>query len=293
MSESTQHKIDRIRKPRVHITYDVHIGDAIQKKEIPYVIGILADLSGNPKNPLPIISKRQFINIDKDNINDVLKASNARLNFTVSNKINLSENVLNIELTFKNMKDFEPLSIINQIPTIKEIHTSKINLLDLLAKMENNAILRDITKLLAEDPVFRNQFKDFISLKKKEIINDSYSHETLIEDEASIEQLLKNKIKEIEQNIISNDDSANNTLQEETLADQFSSINNITSNNKTGTSNPPKTSDNSQNNNSIVQNSTSDNNNQKTQKIEDNVIKESDETITKQPTNVNDSKVDK
>lgn len=245
MSESTQHKIDRIRKPRVHITYDVHIGDAIQKKEIPYIIGILADLSGNPKNPLPIVSKRSFVNIDRDNLNDVLKASNARLEFSVPNKIDQSSDSLHIELNFKNMKDFEPLSIIKQVPEIKTIHTSKVNLLDLLAKMENNAILRDIIKLLAEDPDFRGKFKEFIASKKKEISGGSSSGDTAVEYEASIEQLLKDKIKEVEKDILSNKEPVNDGIQGGTLGEQFAGISNTE--NKTSTTSTTNPSDNQQN----------------------------------------------
>ncbi len=72
MSESTQHKLDRIRPPRVQITYDVEIGDAIEMKELPFVAGIMADLSGKPEGPLPKVKDRKFVEIDRDNFNDVL-----------------------------------------------------------------------------------------------------------------------------------------------------------------------------------------------------------------------------
>ena len=68
--ESTQHKLDRVRPPRVHITYDVEIGDAIEMKELPFVVGVLADLSGKPDEPLPRLRDRKFVEIDRDNFND-------------------------------------------------------------------------------------------------------------------------------------------------------------------------------------------------------------------------------
>ena len=233
MSESTQHKLDRVRKPRVHITYDVHIGDAVQKKEIPYIIGILADLSGMPKNELPLIAKRNFINIDRDNINDVLKASNARLNFNVKNKINPQNENLNVELNFKTMSDFDPLSIVQQTPELNKVFAQKIKLMDLLAKMENNAILRDIIKLLAEDTDFRNQFRDYLASRKRAdgIDQISTADEQLTEDE-SIERIIKAKIKAAEEKILSGSslDNTNN------LANQFPNINHSSSDTTTQTS---------------------------------------------------------
>ena len=85
--ESTQHKLDRVRPPRVHITYDVEIGDAIEMKEIPFVVGILADLSGKPEEPLPRVKDRKFVEIDRDNFNAVLKGMKPRLAFRVDNKL--------------------------------------------------------------------------------------------------------------------------------------------------------------------------------------------------------------
>lgn len=238
MSESTQHKLDRVRKPRVHITYDVHIGDAVQKKEIPYIIGILADLSGMPKNELPLIAKRNFINIDRDNINDVLKASNARLNFNVKNKINPQDENLNVELNFKTMSDFDPLSIVQQTTELNKIFSQKTKLMDLLAKMENNAILRDIIKLLAEDTDFRNQFRDYLASRKKADGLDQISttDEQLAEDK-SIEKIIKAKIKAAEEKILSGSSLGNTN----NFANQFPNIN--LSSSDTATHTPPNGND--------------------------------------------------
>jgi type VI secretion system protein ImpB len=149
MAESTQHKLDRVRPPRVQITYDVEIGNAIEKKELPFIVGILADLSGKPVEALPPVKDRKFVEIDRDNFNDVLAAIGPRLAFRVPNKlVKDSKDQLNIELTFKNMDDFGPVEIINQIPALKKLFDGRQRLRDLLTKLDGNdnldALLKDV-----------------------------------------------------------------------------------------------------------------------------------------------------
>src|SRR5919198_4991638 len=104
--ESIQKKIGRVRPPRVHITYDVEIGGAIQLKEIPFVVGVLADLSGKPDEPLPPLKDRKFVEIDRDNFNSVLKGMKPRLAFRVDNKLGDSDTKLGVELRFNDLDDF-------------------------------------------------------------------------------------------------------------------------------------------------------------------------------------------
>jgi type VI secretion system protein ImpB len=149
MAESTQHKLDRVRPPRVQITYEVEIGTAIEKKELPFIVGILADLSGKPVEALPPVKDRKFVEIDRDNFNDVLAAIEPRLAFRVPNKlVKDSKDQLNIELTFKNMEDFGPVEIINQIPALKKLFDGRQRLRDLLTKLDGNdnldALLKDV-----------------------------------------------------------------------------------------------------------------------------------------------------
>src|SRR5215469_9056727 len=115
MPESTQHRLDRIRPPRVQMTYDVEIGGAIQKKELPLVVGILADLSGKPDTPLPKLKDRKFVAIDRDNFNDILKATAPRLALRVDNKLANDGTKLNVELRFHDIEDFNPLSVVKQV----------------------------------------------------------------------------------------------------------------------------------------------------------------------------------
>src|SRR3954469_19766494 len=103
MPESTQKKLSRIRPPRVQITYDVEIGAAIQMKELPFVAGILADLSGNPAEALPPLKDRKFVEIDRDNFTQVLAAAAPRVAVRVPNKLAKDDSMLNVELQFKSM----------------------------------------------------------------------------------------------------------------------------------------------------------------------------------------------
>ncbi|HWI27267.1 MAG TPA: type VI secretion system contractile sheath small subunit [Stellaceae bacterium] len=149
MAESTQHKLDRVRPPRVQITYDVEIGNAIEKKELPFIVGVLADLSGKPAEALPPVKDRKFVEIDRDNFNDVLAAISPRLAFRVPNKlVKDSPDQLNVELTFKNMDDFGPVEIIKQVPALKKLYEGRQRLRDLLTKLDGNdnldALLKDV-----------------------------------------------------------------------------------------------------------------------------------------------------
>ncbi|HXZ00139.1 MAG TPA: type VI secretion system contractile sheath small subunit [Stellaceae bacterium] len=149
MAESTQHKLDRVRPPRVQITYDVEIGGAIEKKELPFIVGILADLSGKPAEALPPVKDRKFVEIDRDNFNDVLAAISPRLAFRVPNKlVKDSTDQLNVELVFKNMDEFGPVEIIRQVPALKKLYEGRQRLRDLLTKLDGNdgldALLKDV-----------------------------------------------------------------------------------------------------------------------------------------------------
>jgi len=137
-SESLQHKLDRVRRPRVQITYDVETNGAMQKVEIPFVVGVMADLSGQPKDPLPVMKDRKFANIDRDNFNDVMAKSAPRLAFRVQNKLTDENTQLPVELSFKSMDDFDPTKVAQQIGPLKELLEMRHRLTQLLSKMEGN-----------------------------------------------------------------------------------------------------------------------------------------------------------
>lgn len=147
-SESQQHKLDRVRRPRVQITYDVETGGAMAKTELPFVVGVLADLSGAPKEALKPLKERKVVQIDRDNFNDVLAKSTPRVAMKVDNKLTgEGDSKLAVELNFKHLDDFEPARVAEQVPALKELLEMRGRLNQLLSKMEGNDKLES---LLAE-----------------------------------------------------------------------------------------------------------------------------------------------
>lgn len=139
MSESLQHKLDRVRRPRVQITYDVETNGAMVKTELPFVVGVMADLSGQPKEALAPLKERKFVNIDRDNFNTVMTKAAPRLAFRVDNTLTGEKDTqMNVELNFKNIEDFEPARVAEQIPALKELVSMRQRLTQLLSKMEGN-----------------------------------------------------------------------------------------------------------------------------------------------------------
>jgi type VI secretion system ImpB/VipA family protein len=149
---SMQHKLDRVRPPRVQITYDVEIGGAIQEYELPFVLGILADLAGMPATPLPPLKDRKFIDIDRDNINDVMASLNAQLPVRVKNVLGGDAPDLNILLQFKSMDDFNPLNIVNQVGPLADLYKKRVALSDLLSKLDGNDPLDTELRNVIEHP---------------------------------------------------------------------------------------------------------------------------------------------
>jgi type VI secretion system protein ImpB len=150
MPESTQHKLDRVRPPRVQITYDVEIGGAIEKRELPLVVGVLADLSGKPVEAPAALKSRGFVEIDRDNFNDIMTSIGPRIAFQVNNTIAGDDSKLNVELNFKNMDDFEPVAVIGQITPLARLFAARQRLTDLLTKLDGNdqldALLQEIVQ---------------------------------------------------------------------------------------------------------------------------------------------------
>jgi type VI secretion system protein ImpB len=133
-----QHKLDRVRRPRVQITYDVETNGALQKVELPFVVGVMADMSGQPAEALRPIKERKFANIDRDNFNEVLAKSAPRVTMKVQNKLTDEDTKLAVELKFKSMDDFQPAAIAEQIGPLKELLEMRLRLTQLLSKMEGN-----------------------------------------------------------------------------------------------------------------------------------------------------------
>jgi type VI secretion system protein ImpB len=152
MPESTQKKLSRVRPPRVQITYDVEIGDAIQMKELPFVAGILADLSGKPAEALPKLKDRKFVEIDRDNFNDVLASSAPRLALSVDNRLAKDDTKLNVELKFRSIDDFNPAAVVKQIEPLNKLFEARQRLMDLLAKLDGNDKLDALLQEIVDNP---------------------------------------------------------------------------------------------------------------------------------------------
>lgn len=143
-AESLQKKVGRVRPPRVQIAYDVHTGGALPKNDLPFVVGVMADLSGQPKEALPGMKDRKFVNIDRDNINDIMAKANTRVAMKVDNKLTNDGSKLAVELNFKNMDDFEPQNIAKQVGPLKELLEMRAKLTELMSKTEGNDKLEEL-----------------------------------------------------------------------------------------------------------------------------------------------------
>jgi type VI secretion system protein ImpB len=138
--ESTQHKLDRVRAPRVQITYDVEIGDAIEMKELPFVMGVLGDLTGQPEKPLAALKERKFVEINPDNFDTVLKGMEPHLAYSVANKLTDAPDgaQLKVDLKFEALDDFSPENVARQIAPLRELLELRTRLSDLRGSLQGN-----------------------------------------------------------------------------------------------------------------------------------------------------------
>src|SRR5580700_6161668 len=144
--QSAQHKLDRVRPPRVQITYDVEVGGAIEIKELPFVVGVLGDFTGNPEQPLPRLKDRKFVEVNPDNFDTVLEGMKPHLSFAVENKLSDEPDApnLKINLNFKSMDDFEPENVARQVPPLKQLLDLRQRLSDLRGSLQGNDKLEEL-----------------------------------------------------------------------------------------------------------------------------------------------------
>jgi type VI secretion system protein ImpB len=143
--EGTQKKLERVRPPRVNISYDVETGGAIETKELPFLMGVLADLSGNPAEALPRLKDRKFVEINPDNFDSVLKSMKPRVQFTVANKLAPeSGGKIGVDLTFESLDDFNPEAVAKNVGPLKELLELRTKLADLRGNLQGNDKLEEI-----------------------------------------------------------------------------------------------------------------------------------------------------
>ena len=142
---STQHKLDRVRPPRVQITYDVETGGAIEIKELPFVVGVLGDFTGQPEQPLPKLKERRFVEVTPDNFDSVLESMKPHLSFAVENKLSEDADAGNIkvDLNFKSLDDFSPDNVARQVKPLRELLELRDRLSDLRGSMQGNDKLEE------------------------------------------------------------------------------------------------------------------------------------------------------
>ncbi|HEY7336469.1 MAG TPA: type VI secretion system contractile sheath small subunit [Bryobacteraceae bacterium] len=168
--ESTQKKLERVRPPRVQVSYDVEIGGAIELKELPFVMGVLADLSGQPKEPLARFKDRRFVEITPDNFDAVLDSMKPHLAFSVENKLSEDPNAgqLKVDLNFKSMDDFEPENVAKQVRPLKELLDLRTKLSDLRGNLQTNEKLDELLLDAVSNTDKLNKLKTELGIDAKE-----------------------------------------------------------------------------------------------------------------------------
>lgn len=151
---SVHEKLERVRKPRVHIKYEVETEGAMVVKELPFVVGVLGDFSGNPTQPLKPFGERKFVQIDRDNFDDVMRRMTPGLVMSVENTLKNDGTELPVSLKFESMDDFEPGSVVNQVPALKALLDARNELRDLMSKADRSEelerLLEDILQNKAD-----------------------------------------------------------------------------------------------------------------------------------------------
>ncbi|ARD22746.1 MULTISPECIES: type VI secretion system contractile sheath small subunit [Shewanella] len=165
---SVHDRLKRVRKPRVHITYDVETEGTVVKKELPFVIGITGDFTGHNTEDLKPLKDRRFVQIDRDNFNDVLKRMSPKLNISVKNTLADDDSEMNVDLEFKSMEDFEPAAIVNQVEPLKKLMETRNKLRDLMTKVDRSENLENILEDVLNNTTSLDKLAGELNLKGAE-----------------------------------------------------------------------------------------------------------------------------
>ena len=151
MPESIHEKLKRVRKPRVHITYDVETEGAVVQKELPFVVGVMGDFSGDPTQPLKPLRDRKFVQIDRDNFNDIMSRMTPGLNLKVDNTLAGDGSEMGVQLQFNSMEDFEPANVARQVEPLRKLLETRDKLRDLLTKIDRSQDLENVLEQVLEN----------------------------------------------------------------------------------------------------------------------------------------------
>lgn len=165
---SVHDKLNRVRKPRVHITYDVETEGAAIERELPFIVGVMGDFAGDPSEPLKPLAERKFTQIDRDNFNDVMARIAPGLNMKVENTLAGDGSEMAVNLKFRNMDDFDPAKVAEQVPALKALMETRAKLRDLMTKVDNSEKLEELLDQVLQDETKLKSLSEQLGLDKKE-----------------------------------------------------------------------------------------------------------------------------
>jgi type VI secretion system protein ImpB len=165
---SVHDKLNRVRKPRVHITYDVETEGAAIERELPFIVGVMGDFAGDPTEPLKPLAERKFTQIDRDNFNDVMARIAPGLNMKVENTLAGDGSEMGVNLKFRHMDDFEPARVAEQVPALKALMETRSKLRDLMSKVDNSEKLEELLDEVLQDEAKLKQLSDQLGLGNTE-----------------------------------------------------------------------------------------------------------------------------
>jgi type VI secretion system protein ImpB len=168
MSSSIHEKLSRVRKPRVHIKYEVETEGAQIERELPFVMGIMGEFSGDPTKPLPSLTDRKFVQIDRDNFNDVMARIGPGLNLKVDNTLAGDGSQMAVDLKFNSIEDFEPGRIVEQVPALRQLMETRNKLRDLMSKVDRSEELEGLLEQVLQNEGELKSLSGQLGLEKKE-----------------------------------------------------------------------------------------------------------------------------
>ena len=166
MADSTQKKLERVRPPRIQISYEVETGGAMEMKELPFLMGVLGDFTGQPTEPLAKLKDRKFVEVTPDNFDDVLKSMKPHLAFTVENKLSDEADApkLGVDLNFRSLDDFSPDAVARQVKPLKELHDLRTQLSDLRGSLQTNEKLDEVLQATLGDAEKMNKLRSELGI---------------------------------------------------------------------------------------------------------------------------------
>ena len=168
MAESIHEKLKRVRRPRVHITYEVETEGAEILRELPFVVGIMGDFSGDPTQPLRPLNERKFIQIDRDNFNEVMARMTPGLNLRVDNKLTDDGSQMAVSLKFDSLENFEPVRVAEQVPALKALLETRSKLRDLMSKVDRSEQLESLLEQILTNENELKSLSGQLGIEKKE-----------------------------------------------------------------------------------------------------------------------------